>query len=101
MNLEQLIPLFGERLKNAAGSTEKESFVRLAVIPLLKSRNRETIEWLVAVLEQDPPFWKSSSEHDRNTFAETLTTEYEGAADEMRPILARLGEICEVSVEED
>ena len=68
-----IIPLFSDRLRSAAVRHSEESFVRNALIPLVRNNRGDLVEWVVSVAMAGPRFWANTSNSDRETFAQEIT----------------------------
>ncbi|QEG36232.1 hypothetical protein Pr1d_35440 [Bythopirellula goksoeyrii] len=98
--LAAVIDLFPDRLENAAKAHSEESFVRNALVPLLRSTKSDNLRWLPNVVTKRYGGWMNVPESDRITFAKELSAAFREASEELRDHLLRIGHELELRIEE-
>ncbi len=97
-HFDRIIPLFSERLRSAAARHGEESFVRNALIPLVRSGRKDLIEWMVSVAKVGAKFWANTSNSDRDTFAQEITGSLANSDEQTREQLFLLASSFELTV---
>ncbi len=83
-NLVAIIPLFPDHLEKAAIAHSEESFVRNALVPLLRSRDITSLRWLARVVAQDLQCWSHTPQSDQETFNQELSAVLHDSDDSLK-----------------
>ncbi len=83
-NLSGVIPLLTEPMAEAAAEYDDSSFLRNAILPLVEKRESGGLAWLEQVVIRGLQCWNASSEDDRATFADELSSVYQTSDDELQ-----------------
>ena len=95
-----VVPLFADHLQQAAAAYSEESFVRNALLPLLRSRDAGALEWMSRVVAGKPQCWTNAPTPDRETFSQELNSAFREADEELKACLQRIANDLEIVIDE-
>ncbi len=98
-SLVAAIPFFSNQLARAASNHDEESFVRNALIPIVRSKNAIALDWLCRVASASLPSWERAPESDRETFVHELNSACRSSDAETQLVFARLADTMLVKLE--